>query len=54
MGLEKDIIEAFFSKLSSKEEIPDTVVEKLRELFNAMEVDEESLLKILKETRQDD
>ena len=46
MGLQEDIIKAFFSKLLANEELTRPVIEKLRELFDSKEIDEESLRKI--------
>lgn len=54
MGLTEEILKSFYSKLSANEDIPETVVEKLRELFDNGTVDEESLLKLLKEISHDD
>lgn len=47
MGLQEDIIEAFFSKLLADEELSRLLIEKLRELFDSKEIDEESLRKII-------
>lgn len=48
MGLHEEIIEIFFSKLLDKEEVPKQVIEKLRELINSKEINEESLHSIFK------
>jgi len=46
MGLHEEIIKDFFSKLLANEEVSRSVIEKLRELFDSKEIDEESLRKI--------
>lgn len=47
MGLQDDILEAFYSKLSANEEIPEIVITKLKELFKSGAIERESILKIL-------
>ena len=46
MGLKEDIIKAFFSKLTANEELSEPVIEKLKEVFDSKEIDEEILRNI--------
>lgn len=49
MGLQDDIIENFFSKLSANDEFPKSALLKLRELFDSKIVNQESIRKIIEE-----
>jgi len=42
MGLQEDIIEAFFVKLSEIEEVSKQDIEKLKELFDSKNISDES------------
>jgi|Deesub1362A_J573_1020465.scaffolds.fasta_scaffold00086_117 hypothetical protein len=48
MGIQGEIFEEFFRKLSEDEAIPSSIIEKLKELLESGEVSQERIFEVIK------
>jgi len=53
MGLQEEIFEEFFRKLSEDETIPDSIVEELKKLLESGEVSQEGIFEVIERVYRD-
>ena len=53
MGVQEEIFEEFFRKLSEDEAVPTSIIEELRKLLENCEISKESIFEVVKRVYKD-